>query len=648
MTQVPSDHEAEPQAALADLTKKLRKRERRLLQRLQKAQTARAKAVERLNRAQARLEKRTARLQRLEERLSLVRQQLQTLESLTKGVHAGLAAGEPDMSAQEGENGFSSVSEKEKESARQGDAPLSAPSVPASIDTNAASSQASEAASGNPMINELQALTHLLLEEGRREEQLRASWERSCLPSPPPPGTAEDTSAPPSDQPQTAFEAEANIWSAFEQHAEDLGKGREPDWVSQLVISKSGLEEGLRASESELSKPDARSIGEGISAVPTTEEPDSQPAFPATIARSVSPPTERSQQAALYGFDEPPELPEEVESGDEEAAFSPMTSTVLASSLLPASPAELVREARAAAEAAEEAARLAIERAALAAARLEQLPSGRHLVQELAEVEQAVAQASHAAEVAQTTARAVERWAQAISTPVSTSPQSEVTSQLSPAQQEQGDPSNESSTSTSASTTEEAGPSTELMSAQSEQEPSTFDQEVNQLEETSRSRLAAEQADLASSAQDQEEKQTEPEKIEPPTAAQEHTAEASGEAMPGTLQAEKGLAQVATSSELTASSTAMTPLPAASTSSKALEEVSEITAEPPAQQMPAVLEEVISTSTLREEAGPEQDSAPEKADQAKSGDEGSASAAHIEPDQTSTEPQQADAEVDRG
>ncbi|MBX5455477.1 MAG: hypothetical protein IRZ31_01145 [Thermogemmatispora sp.] len=410
MTQVPSDHEAEPQEALVDLTKKLRKRERRLLQRLQKAQTARAKAVERLNRAQARLEKRTARLQRLEERLSLVRQQLQTLESLTEGAPA--SAPQPQVETTSSLPGTaSSVGEAEEDREQ---------AMPPSAEREAAapgiSTEIGETASGNPALKELQALTHLLLEEGRREEQLRASWGRSGLASPSPADTAEGVTESSTDQPSAAFEPAGTAWHAFDQDLEAAPGGQrppEPDWVSQLAAGENGA---VSLQKESLSAPLAHVAEEGASSAPAAPEQTSQQASSATEARQASPAppsVERPRQAALYGFDEPPELPE-AESDDEEADFSPVTPAVLASSLLPASPAELVREARAAAEAAEEAARLAIERAALAAARLELLPSGRHLTQELAEVEQAVAQASHAAEVAQMTAREVEHWAQAI------------------------------------------------------------------------------------------------------------------------------------------------------------------------------------------------------------------------------------------
>ena len=63
------------------LEKKLRKREQRLLGRLQEAHAAHEHALERFQRAQARLFKRAARVQRLEARLTMLRQQLATLAS---------------------------------------------------------------------------------------------------------------------------------------------------------------------------------------------------------------------------------------------------------------------------------------------------------------------------------------------------------------------------------------------------------------------------------------------------------------------------------------------------------------------------------------------------------------------------------------
>ena len=63
------------------IEKKLRKREKRLLERLQEAQVAQKNAAERFQRAEARLLKRMARTQRLEARLATLRQQLETFIS---------------------------------------------------------------------------------------------------------------------------------------------------------------------------------------------------------------------------------------------------------------------------------------------------------------------------------------------------------------------------------------------------------------------------------------------------------------------------------------------------------------------------------------------------------------------------------------
>ena len=63
------------------LEKKLRKREQRLLGRLQEAHAAHENALERFQRAEARLFKRAARVQRLEARLIMLRQQIATLVS---------------------------------------------------------------------------------------------------------------------------------------------------------------------------------------------------------------------------------------------------------------------------------------------------------------------------------------------------------------------------------------------------------------------------------------------------------------------------------------------------------------------------------------------------------------------------------------
>src|SRR5260370_8854620 len=67
----------EPRAGtVTDLARKLRKREQRLLGRLQEVQEKEARALERLRRAEARLQRRSARLERVLSHLLLVRQQL--------------------------------------------------------------------------------------------------------------------------------------------------------------------------------------------------------------------------------------------------------------------------------------------------------------------------------------------------------------------------------------------------------------------------------------------------------------------------------------------------------------------------------------------------------------------------------------------
>ncbi len=71
----------EPQAeTVSDLARKLRKREHRLLERLQEAQHKEARALERLRRAGARLERRRARLERVNNYLILIHQQIADLE----------------------------------------------------------------------------------------------------------------------------------------------------------------------------------------------------------------------------------------------------------------------------------------------------------------------------------------------------------------------------------------------------------------------------------------------------------------------------------------------------------------------------------------------------------------------------------------
>lgn len=74
--QMPSPQPEEQSSQKMDSPKKLHKREQRILERLQEAQAAQARAQERLHRAEARLQKRTQRVQRVEESLALIRRQI--------------------------------------------------------------------------------------------------------------------------------------------------------------------------------------------------------------------------------------------------------------------------------------------------------------------------------------------------------------------------------------------------------------------------------------------------------------------------------------------------------------------------------------------------------------------------------------------
>ena len=63
-----------------NLSKKLQKKEQRVLERLKEAQQAQTKALERYHRSEERLQKRMARVQLIEGRLTLVRQQIDDLQ----------------------------------------------------------------------------------------------------------------------------------------------------------------------------------------------------------------------------------------------------------------------------------------------------------------------------------------------------------------------------------------------------------------------------------------------------------------------------------------------------------------------------------------------------------------------------------------
>jgi hypothetical protein len=72
--------EEQQTASRAGLARKLLKREHRLLERLQEAQEAEARALDRFRRVQARLQRRRARLERIKTHLSLVRRQIADLQ----------------------------------------------------------------------------------------------------------------------------------------------------------------------------------------------------------------------------------------------------------------------------------------------------------------------------------------------------------------------------------------------------------------------------------------------------------------------------------------------------------------------------------------------------------------------------------------
>jgi len=74
-----ADEEQQAERA-PDLAKKLLKREQRLLEHLQEAQEAEARALDRFRRVQARLQRKSARLERVKSRLLLVRKQIADLQ----------------------------------------------------------------------------------------------------------------------------------------------------------------------------------------------------------------------------------------------------------------------------------------------------------------------------------------------------------------------------------------------------------------------------------------------------------------------------------------------------------------------------------------------------------------------------------------
>lgn len=144
--------------------------------------------------------------------------------------------------------------------------------------------------------------------------------------------------------------------------------------------------------------------------------PEPSPASEKPIASGS--PTVGAQPGASEMIAPEPGAPETPEEEDITGRIQHAAANQPDRSLSPAEAARLVEEARAAAEAAEESARLAAERAVDVAARLEQIGSGRHLEQELLQLQVEAERASAMAQEAERAVREAEMLAAGTKTPL--------------------------------------------------------------------------------------------------------------------------------------------------------------------------------------------------------------------------------------
>lgn len=375
-----SHQHEEAQKPIEEYRKRLLKKEQRMLEELQEAQEKQAKALERFHRAEARLQKRTARLQGMEARLSLMHQHLNELP----GVASRSILMPPTNQSTRVEEVASPppLPTPETPATEAVQAPTPPPATPSFVYT--------------PLEKPLQA------EEPAPEAVapvLATTDVEATLP------VEVVTSAPPTAAMETTYFHEPSESAPTPDMDEaDLEAMLLPTPVAREKVSGRTTSTDVAREHDLVSADPSTSAQQDLTIVPAV--PSSRPPAPmeptpitptlspSPAAPNISPPPSAASSSPAVWVS-----PSSVTSDD--IVLSTSTAEVL----------ERARAARAAAESAEENARRAAERAALAAERLEQIGSGRHLLQEVIELETEAERADELALETEHSAREAERLA---------------------------------------------------------------------------------------------------------------------------------------------------------------------------------------------------------------------------------------------
>jgi len=380
--------------------KKLLKQRQRILKELEAAQEAQAEALERFHRAEVRLQKRTANLQRVAAQLMIIHQQL------------GEPAGSVPLAV--------STPAGERVRTLEG-----SPIVESTAHTPAATSTSEEEKHTPPQQADDTSVA------ARRDDELPAAVQHAKggveIAQAPPTQEAGDTSlaakqddelpaaVPHAEGPAEAAQTPEIVTAPDEefpiasQHAAQVSEaagelsqpGERSDTVEARLIAPTGW--GGADARATMPMPEAPMVSASEAAAVAESIEDELPAAtqhtPETPQAAQAPAAVEEASQETLAVDQPMEetpadtsvpvtsadAPGEVASVDVQE-----TEAVEARFIAPVSPAEaveLAREARAVAEAAEQAAREAADRASALAAHLEQIGSGRHLLQELRQLQ---------------------------------------------------------------------------------------------------------------------------------------------------------------------------------------------------------------------------------------------------------------------
>lgn len=374
--------------------KKLLKQRQRILKELEAAQEAQAEALERFHRAEVRLQKRTADLQRVAAQLMIIHQQLgepavsvPLAVSMPAGERVRTLEGSPVVESTAHTQAATSTSEEEKHTPPQ---------------------QADDATVATKRDDGLPAAVQ------HAEEPAEAAQTQEIV-------TAPDEGFPIATQ---------HAAQVSEAAGESSQPGERSDTVEARLIAPTGWGGATTPEAAVVSVSEAAAVAESTedelpAATPHTQETPQAAQAPAAVEEAsqetlaVDQPMEEAPadtsvpvtSTGAPGEVAPVDVQEtevEVSASASDAVEARLIAPQFIAPLSPAEAVELAREARAVAEAAEQAAREAADRASALAVHLEQIGSGRHLLQELRQLQAEAERTDAIAQEAKRAAREAE------------------------------------------------------------------------------------------------------------------------------------------------------------------------------------------------------------------------------------------------